>query len=204
MVRQLGQAMSRSRKTKTSTSKYTPPVIAPQRWKNWDIPHRYREWSVRQFPDEAKAKAENWLADKDSWSLYLWGALGTRKSGFAAAIIKRWRMGFDPNTDGIQAAYFVTIDRLVRYLLNIEDREWVSTQCRKTQLLVLDDLGALDAKSSVLRDIIAILRHRYDAKMKVVVTSNLSIEDFGQSLDERLADRFREGEVMFCGKESKR
>ena len=79
-----------------------------------DIPVRYRHWRLADFPDSAQAKAREWLEDPGSWSLYLQGAVGTRKTSLAAAIVHECRIA------GIRAMC-CTLPRAVHHIRHCTD-----------------------------------------------------------------------------------
>lgn len=188
---------------KPKAGKFIPPSYKPKRFEHTDIPERYRGWNLEDFDISAQVFIRTWLANKQWWSLYLYGGLGTRKTSLAAAALKEWRTHFPPPTDRM-AGWFVPIDRLVPLLRNPESNAWVMAECQNTKLLVLDDIGGNRSTPHVLEQVSNILRPRYDNHRKVIITSNLSLEAFATQVDERIADRLREGQRMLCGRESKR
>ena len=154
------------------------------------LPERYKPWRLRDYDPETVAKVTVWAAGP-LWSLFLTGAAGTRKSSLAAAIGQA--------ADG---AYFATPQTTVEKIR--EFCNWWIEQARTCRLLVVDDLASYRATPHVHDTLLGILAARYDNYRKTIVTSNASLEDIGQWLDPRLADRLREGLVMFSGKASKR
>lgn len=184
--------------------KFKPPEFKPEPFGHTDIPPRYRKWSLADFSIAAQVFIKTWMANKQWWSLYLYGAVGTRKSSLAAAALKEWRTHFPPPADNTFAGWFVPIDRLVPLLRNPETNTWCIHDCQNTKLLVFDDIGGNRSTPHVLEQLSNILRARYDNHRKVIITSNLSLEAFRDEVDLRIADRLREGQRMLCGRQSKR
>ena len=155
------------------------------------LPERYAEWQFSDYDDAIVAELVKWV-EGDLWSLYLTGAAGTRKSSIAAAIC--WAVS--------TPAYFATPQTTVKRIRTFCD--WWIEQAKTIGLLVLDDLGSYRATPHVHDTLLGILGARYDNYRKTIITSNASLADIATWLDLRLADRLREGLVMFSGKASKR
>lgn len=183
--------------------KFVAPAYKPEPCKHGDIPSRYRGWTLDDFPN-AQPFIRAWMGDKGKWALYLYGALGSHKSSLAAAALKEWRTHYLPPWDGPHAGFYAPVDWLVPRLRDPEQTKWVMNRCQTTKLLVLDDIGGNRSTAHVLEQVGFILRHRYDNHSKVIITSNLSLQAFATEVDERIADRLREGQRMLCGKTSKR
>ena len=156
-----------------------------------DVPERYRCWCLDDYPAPKVQRIQAWAVG-DLWSLFLTGSPGTRKSSVAAAII------------GAAAVprMFVAPDRAVARIREMCD--WWIEQAKTIPLLVLDDLASFRATPFVHEVLLSILAKRYDNFRKTIITSNASLADIGKWLDPRLADRLREGLVMFSGRESRR
>ena len=155
------------------------------------LPERYQPWRLSHYGAEIVEKVTEW-AKGPLWSLYLHGAAGTRKSSLAAAIGQATGGG----------AYFATPQTTVQKIRQFCD--WWIEQAKTIQLLIVDDLASYRATPHVHDTILAILACRYDNFRRTVITSNASLADIAKWLDPRLADRLREGLVMFSGRESKR
>ena len=155
------------------------------------MPKRYQQWILSDYHPDIVADLATWDTS-DLWSLYLEGTAGTRKSSLAAAVLRAF-----PGP-----AYFATPEMTVRRIREL--CEWWIDRAKTIQLLILDDLGSYRATPHVHDTILAILACRYDNFRRTVITSNASLADIAKWLDPRLADRLREGLVMFSGRESKR
>ena len=156
-----------------------------------DVPERYRQWRLDDYAPQIVAQIQAWAAGP-LWSLFLSGAPGTRKSSVAAAIIGAARC----------RRQFCTPERTVSQIRALAD--WWIIQAKALPLLVLDDLASYRATPHVHETLLLILGARYDNCRKTVITSNVNLADIGKWLDPRLADRLREGLVMFSGRESRR
>ena len=154
------------------------------------VPERYRQWTLADYHPQLVAKAEKWAAG-DLWSLYMTGVVGTRKSSFAAAILQAVGRGYFATPE-------ITVEKIRAFC-----RWWVE-QAKTTRLLIVDDLASYRATPHVHDTLLGILAARYDNFRKTIITSNASLDEIEQWLDPRLADRLREGFVMFSGKDSRR
>lgn len=166
----------------------------------FQIPPRYAKWSLDDYPEKVRDRISGWL-DGPAWSLYIFGGLGTRKTSLAAAIVKHFRRHRE---HGVQGTTFTPIEKMIHYSNIFEEEAWYLRQCAEAPLWVLDDLGGGMRTEWRTDQMMRILRHRYDHNMKTVITGNLSLDDVATKINERLADRLREGEKLFTGSESKR
>lgn len=180
------------------------PTSEPERWKDVDIPARYRGWSLDQYPETVQRQVRDWLNDKESWSLYIRGELGTRKSSLAAAILRLWRSHFPPGRDGLSAGWFLSMRSAARLFRDFEKKDNTLDQCENTRLLVLDDLGATRSTAHIIEQLGFVLADRYENFRKTIITTNLTLKDFAANVDKRLADRLKEGASLKSGEESKR
>ena len=183
-----------------------PPAITESpplpRWDNHDLPERY-SWTLDDYPTVA-AVMRAFLDAPEPWSLYLHGQVGTRKTSLACAIVRDFRTRFQPPCDGVLAAYFVTMEVAAQLMRTMSNAEWFYDYCRKTRLLVLDDIGSARATDHIIERLLFILTDRYDRVAKTIITANLKLADLADATDPRIADRLREGQVFHCGTESKR
>lgn len=134
---------------------------------------------------EALAQVRAWR-ESDRTSLLLCGARGVGKS-FAAA----WALARGPRRPGgpgspravwLHAAELAALDSGDKRLL----------QLRRCGVLVVDELGCGDTRPERLRERLdSVWSVRLDRGLDTLVTSNLSIAEASQLLDERLRDRLR-------------
>lgn len=154
------------------------------------MPERYQQWTLGDYDTRLVEKIKEWAASP-MWSLYLTGAVGTRKTSIAAAILRAAGGGYFATPQ-------ITVEKIRAFL------DWWIKRVSTCKLLLLDDLASYRATPHVHDTLLGILGARYDNFRKTIITSNASLAEIGQWLDPRLADRLKEGLVMFSGKESRR
>ena len=126
--------------------------------------------------------------------LYIWGYnAGSGKSSWAIKIMltylamKSLGNGFNPNI-----AYFVYVPSFLANAKNFDDnekRQEVIQKALSVNLLILDDIGAIQLSKyddSVLADVID---SRYRNKKATIFTSNLNQEELASKCGVRTADR---------------
>ena len=159
-----------------------------------DIPDRYRRWRLEDYRPATVRAVRAWLADASAWSLLIHGAPGTWKSSLAAATVTACRAG------GVRSMFAAPESARSRLR---EFAEWWTTQAHEVAVLALDDLGAGRDTPFVHEAVCSILRHRYDRGAKTILTANVDAGGLA-TWDPRIADRLREGVVLFAGGESRR
>ncbi len=169
-------------------------------WDHRDLPARYR-WTLDDYPEDVRCRMTEFL-DGGAWSLCLIGAVGTRKTSLAFAVVRHWRQRFKAPYDGVLAAAYFASEVYITQIREMS--HWLKDRCRETMLLVLDDIGAARSTPHVVEQLGFILKDRYDRGAKTLITSNLTLDALGRTMDERIADRLREGVTFFCGNASKR
>lgn len=167
------------------------------------IPERFREKSLDTFaaetPDQQRAlrsavRYANEFDDalRSGRSLMFLGKPGTGKTHLAAGIALQLMR------DQSRRVLFTTVLRAVR---RVKDT-WVKG-CNKSEsdviremvlpdLLILDEVGVQvgsDFERNILFDL---LNERYEACKPTLILSNLSLEEVGEFLGERIMDRLRE------------
>jgi DNA replication protein DnaC len=157
------------------------------------IPARYARWELKDYPKAIVDDVYEWLGGP-SWCLCLLGGLGTRKSSIAGATLKAWRRRHpDPL---IPPAQFVSMERLAHAARDFDGGKPCVDTWRIGKMLVLDDLGSARNTPHVTETLLHLLLHRYDWELPTIITANLSLDELGKQVDERLASRLREGRII--------
>lgn len=172
-----------------------------------------RELDVLEAPGETEATvaAQAWLTS-DADVLLLTGGAGTGKSVAGALLAQR--VAAEPVEDSFRLAGQKPKPRGVMCFRAVEgpslslfdeDSKKKLARARTVRLLVLDDLGT-EMLTDVWRQAVDdVFDSRYRAKLRTVVTSNLTPEAFKERYGARVADRLRHGvSVIRCGKQSMR
>lgn len=173
-------------------------------WYKAEVPQRFLKWSLASSPVDEAVKAElSQAAGGQSW--LLWGEHGVGKTGLAIGWL-RHRMGVDElpkGTEHIVAGRFVTMPDLLSKIKATYGPDGGTAEAdvmqpyREAQLLVLDDLGAEHVKGTGwLEDILyRLVGYRHDNLLPTVFTSNLSPQELGDRIGQRVMWRL----VEMCG-----
>lgn len=164
------------------------------------VPARYQGWRMTVYPLEWQAKAIEFL-EGDCSTLYIYGAVGTRKTSFAAAVFRtaafvcegsRWL----PDTF-TWSGEFVPAYEAAERIRSLESK--LIEPWKHTPFLVLDDIGANRSTPHVVEQLLFLIQYRYDNLMKTVITSNKDLAGLAEIIDPRAASRMQEGIVLNLG-----
>lgn len=149
------------------------------------IPDRVRE-PYRQVKEYAGNLPENLAAGR---GLLLKGSVGAMKTTLAVAVLLEYIAGGG-------SGLFITMSGLLDSIFTLKASspgEWVKFErrLRETPLLVLDDLGGEHTESWVLTKVDSIIAERYNRRLPVIVTTNLSVSQLRGLYAERVIDRLR-------------
>ena len=131
--------------------------------------------------------------------LLLTGNAGSGKTHLAVAIFREWVKTQKVTTNN---ALFITVTDLL-----LEIREVFSDKTDKTeaeivnkyareQYLILDDLGAEKTSEWSITTLYTIIDQRYRQELPTIVTTNLTIDQIGSQISERIASRLASGKVI--------
>ncbi len=130
--------------------------------------------------------AEAFAEEPDGW-LVLSGASGCGKTHIAAAIANRCIERGVP-------ALFVVVPDLLDHLRSAYKPEAdigydeLFEQVRNAPVLVLDDLGTQSATPWAQEKLFQLINHRYNARLPMIVTTNVPLNKFDERLRTRLGD----------------
>ena len=169
----------------------------PSRVWDDDLPAKYRRWRLCDFPDRWVREVMPFLAG-DASTLYLFGGIGSRKSSFAAAVLKAWRW---LRPLDFEASAFLPIYSFVNALVwHRSETMWKQRErWARMPCLVLDDLGSESTDEKIQKEILHFLQRRYDGPGQTLVTSNLNPAQLRRQIDPRVASRFAEGLLLKTG-----
>lgn len=157
------------------------------------IPAKYRSATVADFKGQTLDVVEEWLQERPSPGLFLFGPTGVGKTHLAVAICRRL---LESNEDVLlrPAARFY---RELRDGFNSDRSETVvMSEYANTPWLLLDDIGSGALTDFERRYLLDLLDQRADRY--TILTSNLSVDDFAQRLDDRIGSRLREFTSVRC------
>jgi len=151
----------------------------------WNVAadHRHMsDWSLETYPDDirgqaAKHKAEAWLDDSDTYSennVYIYGGVGTGKSGLAWSIMRHRILIDYSNADFVNVRAW--LGDIKAAISDGESKLAQSIAARPEQLdlLIFDDLGAERPSDFAIETIATVVEHRHRQNLSTVVTSNYS------------------------------
>lgn len=160
------------------------------------IPPRFLRHSLSTFRPIPQ-QIHDFFAQKDCWSLYIWGPTGSRKTTLAAAMLVEIRRHHPPGNFGLflPAYLVVSVLRDSRQDFGREHIErWV-----KDPAIILDDLGKHRDTPHVWEQLLFLLHKRYDwagPGHKTILTANISLDKLAKRIDPATARRLEEGMVL--------
>ena len=83
------------------------------------------------------------------------------------------------------------LNRIKKTYDNHEDTDEIIDKYKKTQLLILDDLGAERETDWALEQLYEIIDYRYNELLPLIVTTNLTASELTAALGDRTSDRLR-------------
>lgn len=129
-------------------------------------------------------------------SLFITGACGTGKTHKAVSLMKGYVDSLPCHnfvSPYKNLPIFITVPELLMkirscFSLN-ECEEMIVEKYSNCSLLVLDDIGIEKTSEWALQTLYVILNKRYSEQLQTIITSNLSIEEIGEKLRDRIASR---------------
>lgn len=136
---------------------------------------------------------------RNAWSLFLYGAVGARKTSVAAATLAYIRASGKWGSEAGGYGEWVSPDKLRTAMLDMERGKYAIEAWRMARVLVLDDLGAVRSTPHAQETVVQLILSRYDVIKPTIITSNLGLPTLAEHLDGRIASRLQEGVVLDVG-----
>lgn len=150
------------------------------------VPPRFRDARLADFPGELQESLQRWI-EAPGDGLFLSGAPGTGKSHLAAALLLRWRQSGRPGLWRAAAEFYRLLRETYREGGTAESS--ILQEHVEAGLLVLDDVGATGLSDHERRATLELLDARLNALRPTIVTSNLTVAEIGERMDDRLGSR---------------
>lgn len=159
------------------------------------VPRRFLNAKITDFPAPWRKLKES------SEGLFLTALRGLGKTHLAVALMREIILDTQPVYQG--GVYKIDIQRMPLFisvpelLLEIRDtfngheasEKAVIDKYSWVDVLVLDDFGVEKTSGWVLQTLYTLMDRRYREELRTIITSNLSIEEIQEKLDDRIASR---------------
>lgn len=168
------------------------------------IPPRYEKAEYKDVPEKIRDKFEK-IKDTRK-GLYLHGSVGTGKTHIAYALKKKW-----DEENPYRQATFRNTPELIQDTKEDFDRDGYEKRRlmerlkESNSLIILDDVGTEQATGWVLDQLYLLINKRYNDMKPMIFTSNLTVEELGKALGDRIASRIVEMcDIIELGGDDKR
>jgi len=156
------------------------------------IPPRYHNASIENLllPPRIINEAQNFIQGKYD-GLFLSGTVGSGKTYLSVAIMKEFILQGIYSCFQSVPALFQTLRQTfnTRYS-DVEEK--LMNKLNSVELLTLDDLGAEKISDFTVDRLYLIIDSRYSNMKKIIITSNLTLNDIKNKIHDRLASRIGE------------
>lgn len=122
------------------------------------------------------------------------GSVGRMKTTMAVAVLQEIiKQGY--------SGYFISMPELMDKLVSMSKGNYAEFRAfehaiQMTSLLILDDMGAEYPNDWVLNKVDAIITHRYNALLPVIITTNLKRSEMQQRYMQRVYDRLKQTSIL--------
>lgn len=165
--------------------------------KGCNVPTRYLNCTFENF----KVDGGNNTAFKTLQSLkkirdiiYICGDVGTGKTHLSVALARNIRTS-QPEGANFQSATNVLLQLRAGFSKDVSEKESLR-HYQKSQILIIDDLGAEKLSEYVIQAWYSIVDYRYSNMLPTVITSNLTVAEIAERFGDRIASRIASGIVL--------
>lgn len=155
------------------------------------IPPRWSGWSMDKLPKGFRVAANQWLTDgfPNSANLILSGPTGSGKTSMAYAI------GKEIYLLGNKVKIWQSAELFDEMRGTDQSRE-VLESVKNADVLILDDLGSERKTDWVEERLFLIIDYRWQWKLPVIVTTNLTAEQMPDKISERVISRLMDSSTF--------
>jgi DNA replication protein DnaC len=166
------------------------PLCVTERLHKSGVPASLLHCSLDNWAPSGDAEKQNAQIVRDyagnpKGFLVMLGDVGTGKTHLAVGVMRAFRSSF-------RLVKQSTLLRMLRQTYRDDGAEDPISECQKTGLLVLDELGVSGGGRDEFPMLHELLDYRYSERKPTIITSNLAWEGLSQVLGERLVDRLKE------------
>ncbi len=160
--------------------------------KSHDIRKMYQDAQIdkiKHLPPELMEFARKWISSPQKPSLFLTGSVGSGKTYFMTALLRA--MVEKGNTWFRFTRSVDMFDELLQKLMTSgsKSNEYHLRSIAEVPFLFIDDVGVESITDRVKKEYFSIIDYRTSEMLPFVFTSNLSKEQFGKELGERVESR---------------
>lgn len=186
VLEQSDQAAERSLEERTQ-------FLRDARSAKWEskIPPRWRGWSMEKLPKGFRVAANQWIAEgfPNSGNLILSGPTGSGKTSMAYAI------GKEIYLLGHKVKIWQSAE-LFDEMRGTDQSKDVLDSVKNSDLLILDDLGSERKTDWVEERLFLIIDYRWQWKLPVIVTTNLTSDQLPDKVSERIISRLMDSSTF--------
>ncbi len=164
----------------------------------FSIPKRYLQYTLRDFPLRLCESVLEFIGGEID-TLCLLGKTGSRKTMFAAAILRAWRWARPQYPEDWRNGIFLPAYTAADVLRNMDTGQETRQEWANAPLLVLDDVGASRSTPHLAEQLLFLIERRYDNQQQTVITTNFTLTEFANAVDPRAASRMQDGLVLDLG-----
>lgn len=174
--------------------------------KSHDIRKMYQDAnldSIQHLPSEMMDFAKRWVKSPTKPSLYLTGSVGSGKTYFMTALL---RAIVEQGNTWFRFTRSVDLfNLLLERMMEKKTNEQLLRSIAEVPFLFIDDVGVESITDRVKKEYFSIIDYRISEMLPFVFTSNLSKQEFGEELGERVASRLNMCmEIEFPGRDLRR
>lgn len=167
-----------------------------------NIPKRYRK-DIPLYPQDADKGAFQFLNNfklnvseqiEDGAGLYIFSkGCGNGKTTWSTKIAKEYILKSACKQEFMDLVYFVNVadylESLKQCFNGNKSTEDVERPLKEAKLLILDDIGVEKTSEWAVERLYALINYRVNEEKAMIITSNLTLPELSQKLNDRIASR---------------
>lgn len=147
----------------------------------------------------AEKIARDWLnIRRGASTLFVTGVNGSGKSSYAVAMIRMVKARYPASR--IRFVTPVVFSDVTKGMVEDSGKGDIYNQWFELNPIVLDDIGAVRDTPHVTEKLVHLMMKRHEEIKKTIVTTNLTVAQFAEYVDPRIASRLQQGMMIDMGK----